>query len=189
MLIAACLSSATLAEEFTKQHTMGLQAGGGGVKFKGKDSDGQGVGNSYWYYNYKFLEHFSGEVGLMTATDIDDWECTKINGVFDCRTDESDDFELPYDNFELGALILAVKGEFKITKRNSFYGKIGASFYDYQFDVERKEVIDENGTGLFLEAGWQYRWDNGFGINFGLQKHDMGDLEYDVANLGVNYVF
>lgn len=188
-LIAASCSFAVNAQSTAEQHSMGMQAGGGGIKYKGKDSDGQGVGNSYFYYNYKFVKHFSAEVGFLTSTDIDDWECTRINGDYKCRTDESEKFELPYDNFELTGLVLAVKGEFNVSKRNSFYGKLGVSAYDYQFDVKRKEIVDEDGTGLFLEAGWQYRWDNGVGINFGLQKHDMGDLDYSLANLGVSYAF
>ena len=53
---------------------------------------------------------------------------------------------------------------------------------------ESGEVFD-SGTGLFLEAGWQYQWDLGIGMNVGLRYQDMGDLTFTSSNVGISYSF
>lgn len=194
LMIAATftmLSGQVAAQQDNKIHNVGLQVGGAGIEYKNKDSDGQGVGASYLYYNYQFMDGVYAEAGLLNAQDVDDWACIKTGERYECKTDEvkAKDFELEADNFKLNALVLALKGELKVSKRNSFYGKIGVSFYDYKLDVKRTKVADEDGTGLFLEAGWQYRWDNGIGFNLALQQHGMGDLDLGSFNLGVSYSF
>ncbi|WP_259366714.1 MULTISPECIES: hypothetical protein [unclassified Colwellia] len=42
---------------------------------------------------------------------------------------------------------------------------------------------------MFLEAGWEYRWDNGFGLNASLQYQGAGDLDIDTFNVGISYAF
>jgi hypothetical protein len=42
---------------------------------------------------------------------------------------------------------------------------------------------------LFAEAGWQYRWDFGFGLDTGLRYIDMGDLSVLAFTAGVSYQF
>ncbi len=190
LIIAVSLSAGALAQDVKPTHTIGLQSGGGGLEYKGKDTDGQGVGVGYLYYNYRFMPNFSFEAGLLGAEDVDDWQCDKgDNSKFTCYSDDSDDFELQADNFEFGSMILAIKGEYQLSEHNLFYAKLGAEFYGYQFDLNRDEIVDKEGTGLFVEAGWEYRWDNGMGINLALQNHDLGNLEMNSFNIGVSYAF
>jgi len=40
-----------------------------------------------------------------------------------------------------------------------------------------------------LEAGWEYRWDMGIGMNLGLQYQKMNDLTSNTLNLGISYAF
>ncbi|WP_286233762.1 outer membrane beta-barrel protein [Thalassotalea sediminis] len=189
LAMLAIISTSALAEH-EKQHTVGIQFGGGGLEHKGKDTDGEGVGFSYLYYNYKVSDYFSAEVGIVGAEDVDDWECQKNNNdVYECYSDDSDDFEIIADDFDYGSVIVAVRGDLQVSKHNTFYGKLGVEFYDYQFDFKRKKTIDEDGTGLFAEIGWEYRWDNGMGLNAGYQFHNAGDLDMNGLNLGVSYAF
>ena len=83
----------------------------------------------------------------------------------------------------------AIKGDIDLSQRNSLYGKIGAQYYDYEFSRNDRFIEGDSGTGLFLEAGWQYRWDLGIGMNAGLRYQDMGDLEFTSANVGISYTF
>jgi opacity protein-like surface antigen len=171
-------------------HTVGLQSGGGGIEYKGKDTDGEGVGASYLYYNYEFSPSYYLEVGLSRAVDVDDWECTdKDENSWDCLSDYDNKFELQADNFEYSAVILALKTDLSLSKRNRLYAKVGAAFYDYRIDLDHTRIADENGTGLFVEAGWEYRWDNGFGLNTSLQYQGAGDLDIDTFNVGISYGF
>lgn len=171
-------------------HTVGLQSGGGGIEYKGKDTDGEGVGVSYLHYNYQFAPNYYLEVGLAGAVDIEDWECTeKGDASWDCLSDYDNKFDLQADHFEYGAVILALKTDLSLSKRNSLFAKVGAAFYNYQVDLDHSRVADENGTGLFAEAGWEYRWDNGFGLSTSLQYQDAGDLEINSFNVGISYAF
>ncbi|OKY25283.1 outer membrane beta-barrel protein [Thalassotalea sp. PP2-459] len=189
LLILAGISTPALAENNTK-HSVGLQIGGGGLDYKGKDTDSQGVAKSYFYYNYKFSHYFSAEVGLVGAEDIDDWECKKnADDEFVCYSDDSDDFEIVADDFDFGSVVVAIRGELPLSKHNSLYGKIGAEFYDYEFGLMREKTIKEDGTGLFAELGWQYRWNNGIGLSASYQFHNVGDLEMKGLNLGISYAF
>jgi hypothetical protein len=171
-------------------HTVGLQSGGGGIEYKGKDTDGEGVALSYLYYNYQFAPSYYLEIGLAGAEDFNDWECEeKGENNWDCLSDYDNKFDLQADNFEYDAVVLALKTDLSLSKRNRLYAKIGAAFYDYQLDLDHSRIADESGTGLFLEAGWEYRWDNGFGLNSSLQHQDAGDLEIDSFNIGISYAF
>ncbi|MEW6990325.1 outer membrane beta-barrel protein [Colwelliaceae bacterium 6441] len=189
-IIALSISNFSFAEDLKKIHTVGLQLGGGGLEHKGKDTDGQGVGYSYLYYNYQFSPNYYAEVGVLGAGDVDDWQCKEnANDILECYSDDSDNFEIAADDFEFGAIVFAFKTDLLLNKRNKLYAKVGAEFYDYQFELARTETIDEDGVGLLLEAGWEYRWDNGIGINSALQYHDLGDLEMSSLNIGVSYAF
>jgi hypothetical protein len=171
-------------------HTVGLQAGGGGIEYKGKDTDGEGVGLSYLYYNYQFAPSYYFEVALVGAEDVDDWECKeKGESSWDCVSGYDNKFELQTDNFEYNAVVLALKTDLSLSKRNRLYAKVGAAFYDYRIDLDHTRIADESGTGLFLEAGWEYRWDNGLGLNTSLQHQDADDLDIDTFNIGISYAF
>jgi opacity protein-like surface antigen len=176
--------------DLESRHTVGLQNGVGGIEYKGKDTDGEGVGLSYLYYNYQFSPSYYLEVGLVGAADIDDWECKEKSGnSWDCFSDYDNNFDLQADNFEYGAVVLALKTDLSLSKRNRLYAKVGAAFYDYKIDLDHTRITDESGTGLFLEAGWEYRWDNGFGLNTSLQYQGAGDLDIDTFNVGISYAF
>ncbi|MCO4799040.1 MAG: outer membrane beta-barrel protein [Colwelliaceae bacterium] len=184
------ITTTVFAEDKKTAHSIGLQTGGGGLEHKGKDTDGQGVGHSYLYYNYQFMPNYYAEVGVLGGEDIDDWQCNDdINGKLECYTDNSNNFEFDTDNFDYGAITIALKSDLKLSKRNKLYAKVGAEFYDYQFKLDREKIIDENGVGLLLEAGWEYRWDSGIGLNTAMQYHDMGDLEMSSLNIGISYAF
>ena len=171
-------------------HTVGLQSGGGGIEYKGKDTDGEGVALSYLYYNYQFASRYYLEVALAGAVDFEDWECSeKGDASWDCLSDYDNKFDLQADNFEYDAVIVALKTDLSLTKRNRLYAKEGAAFYDYQLDLDHTRIADENGIGLLVEAGWEYRWDNGFGLNASLQYQGAGDLDIDTFNVGISYAF
>jgi hypothetical protein len=84
---------------------------------------------------------------------------------------------------------VAAKGQYTLTKRNRLYGKIGAQFYEYEISQQGSKIVAEDGIGLFIETGWQYRWDNGIGMNVGLQSIDMGDLDVAGETVGKQYHF
>lgn len=189
-MVAFTVTVSVNAEALNKEHSVGIQFGGGGLEYKGKDTDGEGVGYSYLYYNRQFMPNYYAEIGLIGGEDVDDWQCKdNAHGSLDCFSDDSDKFELEADNFDFGAIVLAIKTDLKLSKRNKLYAKVGAEFYDYQFEIDRKEIIDEDGVGLLLEAGWEYRWDNGMGVNAAMLYQDLGDLEMGTLNIGVSYSF
>jgi len=190
-LSASTFSVNALANsDLESPHTVGLQVGGGSIDYKGKDTDGEGVGLSYLYYNYQFSPSYYFEVALVGAEDISDWDCKKnAENTWDCESDNDNKFDLQADNFEYDAIVLALKTDLSLSKRNSLYAKVGATFYDYKISLDHTNIADENGTGLFVEAGWEYRWDNGFGLNSSLQYQDSGDLEVNTFNVGVSYAF
>lgn len=189
-LLALSFVSSVSADDIKTTHSVGLQWGGGGLEYKGKDTDDQGVGQSYLYYNYQFMHGIYAEVGISGAEDIEDWDCEKdSSGKIECFNDDTNHFEIDADDFDFGSIVIALKADLKLTKRNTLYAKAGAELYDYKFELERKEIVDEDGVGFMLETGWQYRWDGGIGINAAFQYHDLGDLEMNTFNVGVSYAF
>lgn len=189
-LLLASVISFSVSAEVENPHSAGLSISGGGIDYKGKDTDGTGVGQSYLYYNYQFLPHYYLEVGLSSAEDTDDWDCDKIGeNSWNCRADHDDNFSLDADNFTQDSLIVAFKTDLSLSKRNSLYAKVGAEFYQYELSLAHNKFADESGVGLYLEAGWQYRWDNGIGLNTGIQHHDLGDIESTSVSIGASYSF
>jgi len=185
--LALSLSTTAMAEVET-EHSVGFQLGGGGLEYKGESTDGHGARQAYLYYNYKFMPQYYLEIGLSSGAEIN-WDCDKYsNNEWNCET-EDHEFDLTADDFKYKALIVALKTDLALSERNSLYGKIGASFYDYELGLEELTIADKNGVGFVVEAGWEYRWDNGMGLNAGIQYQDMGDLELNTLNVGVSYAF
>lgn len=188
-LLAFSISTTAIAAQ-EKLHTTGVQFGGGGLEYKKQDTDGEGVVTSYLYYNYKFLPNYTLEVGLLSGSDLD-WDCDKTDGEWECFSDNDrkNNIDLDADKLSLDALVVAIKTDLALSKRNSLYAKLGASFYDYQLSLNNTKEVDESGVGLMLEGGWEYRWDMGIGMNVGLQYQKMGDLKANTLNVGVSYSF
>ncbi len=186
-LLALSMSSTVMAEVDT-EHTIGLQFGGGGLEYKGESTHGRGTGQAYLYYNYKIMPQYYLEVGLSKGADTD-WDCKRdSHNDWQCDADDHD-FDLQADDFKYNALIIALKTDLALSERNSLYGKIGASYYDYKVSLNKNKIANEDGVGFVAEAGWEYRWDNGMGMNAGIQYQDMGDLEMKTLNVGINYAF
>jgi opacity protein-like surface antigen len=189
LLLALAVSYSAQAE-ISSPHSIGLTISGGGIDYKGKDTDGVGVAQSYLYYNYQFSPHYYLEVGVTNSEDFDDWECDSTGeSSWDCRSDHNNSFALDADNYSQDGLIIAAKTDLALSKRNSLYAKVGAEFYQYDLSLAQNKFADESGVGLFVEAGWEYRWDNSIGINAGVWHHDLGDLESTSINLGLSYAF
>lgn len=188
-LLTLSLMPASAHSEDNK-HTIGLVAGITSGEYKNSSKDGGGFLQSYLYYNYQVIDNLSVEIGYNSATEYDSWDCEEKNDEWTCRwTDDEKMFNLNADNFKLDGFVVALKGDFALSQRNSLYGKIGAQFYDYEFTLNDKPVEKEDGTGLFVEAGWQYIWDLGIGMNAGIRYQDMGDLTFASTNLGISYSF
>jgi opacity protein-like surface antigen len=186
-IIALTISTASFADIKTP-HSVGFQLGGGSMEYKGEE--GEGFGSSYLYYNYQFAPFYSVEVGLLGGTDAD-WDCKKTSGEWKCYSDDDkhDIFELDADDLELNALVVALKTDLALSKRNKLYAKAGLSYYNYELELDSQRIADEDGVGFMLEGGWEYRWDMGIGMNVGLQYQKMGDLKSNTLNIGMSYAF
>lgn len=189
LLSLSLISTAAYCEE--KKHTVGLVAGFASGEYKNSSKDGDGFVQSYLFYNYQFVDHFSVEVGFNSAAEYDDWDCEEDDDDnWTCRwNDDNKIFNMESDDFELHGFVAAIKGDVPLSKRNSLYGKVGAQYYDYEFSGNDHYIGGDSGTGLFLEAGWQYEWDLGLGMNVGIRYQDMGDLTLTSSNVGISYAF
>ncbi len=191
-VIAAFCSLSSYADETdtAKLHTFGAQWGVGGADFGNSNTDGDGVLQLYGYYNYAFNQNLALELGLNVGADVDDWDCHQdSDDDWHCNSNNSSLFDLDADEVTYSNFVVAIKGTFPLSKRNSLYGKIGGQSYDYEISKRDRVVIDDSGIGAFVEAGWQYRWDFGLGLNAGFQHMNMGDLDTSVLTAGVSYNF
>ena len=190
VLFAASSMSVVAEEAEPKLHSFGVTLGNGGAEYKGSSADGDGIAQFYAHYNFQFSEKFSFEAGLLGGADVDDWRCTELNNNgWVCRSENRPFFDIQADELSYSSIILAAKGELKISARNSLYAKLGGQFYDYEFSRNKVKLDNDSGFGLFAEAGWQMKWNSGWGINAGIQFLDMGDLDTQSFNIGVTYSF
>lgn len=192
--IIATLGSSLLSEQAVagekNPHSVGVQLSGAAAKYKGSTQDGDGVGQIYFHYNYSFNNMFSIEAGINSGADADDWKCTDTKkDKYTCAKNDKKLFGLGADELEYTNYIIAAKGQYALTKRNSVYGKVGAQFYDYEISNSDKILQSDDGMGLFLEAGWQYQWDNGLKMNAGVQSIKMDDLKVAGSTIGLAYNF
>ncbi|MFC3122754.1 outer membrane beta-barrel protein [Agaribacter flavus] len=173
------------------RHSIGMQIVGGGLEYKGGGyGDHNLVGASYIYYNYQLANNYYLEAGIMGAADVEGWKChQQTDGALQCKNNDNETLGLDADEFEFGAIVLAVKGNIALSQRNSLYGKLGGSYYDYELSVLSRKTASEDGLGFVAEAGWEYRWDNNIGINFGLQYQKAGDIKMKSSHFGVSYQF
>ena len=192
-LVALSLISSTAAvansteHNELKRHTFGGKIAVGNVELK--SSPDEDYTNFYSYYNYKLNQTLSLEVGLNFGFDASDWECEDFDNGFTCRDRNDSMFGIGADELEVTSLVLAGKAAIPLSKRNSLYAKLGANIYDYEILRDDRLLLEDSGTGVYLEAGWQYAWDFGLGMDAGLQYFDMGDLDSVTFGVGVNYQF
>jgi len=186
-ITALTLSTASYASN-EPTHSFGLQIGGGEIEYKDQKADS--FASSYLFYNYKFAPFYSLEIGLLGASDTD-WDCTPMTGEYECFSEDerNDVHELQADDLDLNALVVAIKTDLSLSKRNKLYAKVGLNLYDYQIELHSQTIADEDGVGYLFEAGWEYRWDQGIGMNVGLQSNKMSDLETTALNIGINFAF
>lgn len=190
VMLSTLLLAETAIANTVKTHSFGAQLSGGSAQYKNSEQDGGGVAQLYLHYNYAFNEMFSLEVGLNGAQDADDWDCSdKKEDKFTCSKNEKKLFGMDADKLEYSNLVIAAKGNYALSQRNSLYGKLGVQFYDYEISKSKSILVEEDGVGLFLEAGWGYQWDNGLAVNVGIQSIDMGDLDTAGATIGMRYHF
>ncbi len=188
LLALSISSTSTFAKDL--KHSFGLQTGVASGEYKNSTKDGDGFAQAYLFYNYQLFNNISLEVGYNGATELDNWECEEEeDDKWTCGQNNKPIFGLAADEFVLDGFVAALKGHVAISQRNSLYGKIGAQYYDYDFRRDGDFVEGDSGTGLFIEAGWQYRWNCGIGMNVGLRYQDMDDLTFTSPNIGINYAF
>lgn len=183
-------SAPVLAETQMSPHSMGVAMGGGSAKFKDSKEDGNGVGHLYLYYHYSLTEQFGVEAGIVGGTESSNWDCKKIDrDNFECSNDRKPIFGIGADDLEYSNLVIAGTAKFPLSERNSIYGKLGLQYFDYEISGDKTKLADDSGVGLYLEAGWQYRWDSGWGMNVGLKHLPMDDLKVGGLDVGVSYRF
>jgi len=188
LLSLSLLSTYTIAQD--QQHSVGIVAGVAGGEYKNSTQDGDGFAQAYFFYNYQALENFSVEVAYNTAAELNIWECEeKHNDSWTCSENNKTMFGMLANEFELDGFVVAIKGQAPISQRNSLYAKLGAQYYDYEFSRNGNHLEGEDGIGVLFEAGWQYQWDMGIGMNVGLRYQDMGELTLKSQNVGISYAF
>lgn len=177
-----------------KKHTVGLNVGMANGEFKGSTNDGDGFAQAYFFYNYQAFNDISFEVAYTSAKAIDDWDwdCKEpTNALVNCNYDggKAPLFNTAAEDFDLDGLVIAIKAALPLSQRNDLYGKAGIQYYDYDLHNSRFYSQGDSGTGSFIEAGWQYRWDLGIGMDAGIRYQDMGDLTFTSYNAGISYTF
>ena len=190
LLLTVALSVNAAAQENLKRHSVGVQGSIAKAEFKNSGSGGNDVAQIYFHYNYALDQMFSLELGLNAAQEYDDWQCDRDDDdKWLCKEKDLSLFDLDADKLEVNNVVLAGKAQYQLSQRNSLYGKLGVQFYDYKIKQRSTVLVDESGVGLYAEAGWQYRWDNGIGIDAGLKLIKMGDLSIAGTTLGISYAF
>jgi len=193
-LASVSLLSLSLLSTFSygqdRQHSYGLVTGAASGEYKNSSQDGDGFAQAYLFYNYQMLENFSVELAYNAAVELDNWECEETSDDrWSCGSNNKPMFGLLANEMELDGFVVAIKGQAPLSKNNSLYAKLGAQYYDYKFSRNDHFIEGDTGTGLFFEAGWQYRWNCGIGMNVGLRYQDMGDLTLKSPNVGISYSF
>lgn len=190
LTIAVSASAVAKQDNTFERHTVGMQGSVAGAKYKGSSQDGKGIAQIYAHYNYAFNQMLSLEVGVNKAKEMDNWRCEKDDDDhWSCNEKDVSLFDLDADKLQYTNFIVAVKAQYQLSQRNAFYGKLGAQYYDYKIKRSSTVLTEDDGIGLFAEAGWQYRWDNGIGMNAGLQGIKMDDLGVSGLTVGINYSF
>ncbi|MFC3032422.1 porin family protein [Pseudoalteromonas fenneropenaei] len=188
-LFASTLGFATQATA-NEPHQIGAQLNGGSAKYKSSSQDGDGVAELYFFYNYQFDPIWSLEAGITTGAEVDDWDCKDVNDdKFVCQRDNDALFKLNANKLDYNHFSVAAKAQFELTENSDLYGKVGVLRYDYEMKNGSKRVVDEDGFGYLAEAGWQYQWQNGIGLNIALRYTDMGDLDTTTLGAGISYRF
>ncbi|TMO65006.1 porin family protein [Pseudoalteromonas aurantia] len=188
--LVGTLTFTSQAAQNDEQHRVGAQLSGGSASYQNSKQDGDGVGQLYAYYNYQFNAVWAFEAGISTGSESDDWKCKEItNNKFTCDRQDELLFDLKANKLDYSNFITAAKGQYQLTENNHIYAKLGAQFYEYEIAQSSKILVDEDGVGIFAEAGWQYDWDNGVAVNLAWQYMDMGDLEVNTLGVGLSYRF
>ena len=194
--ILACCTFSSFAHDQVenKQHTFGGQWSIGSVDFDSANNDDDGILQIYSYYNYALNKNLAFEIGLSVGADIEDWcnddDLYDHNDDWHCDSNNHHSFfNMDADELEYSNVVIALKKRIPLSQKSSFYGKVGGQFYDYEILRRHHVVKDESDVGLFLEAGWQYRWNFGLGLNLGMQYMDMGELETRALTAGISYQF
>ena len=181
VILHTCYSLATEQSHPPKMHTIGAKFSLGSADHDNSLLSNKGVDDLYGYYNYAMNHNGAIEVGFNEGSE---------GGLGFSLSCCSNSVDLEYSN-----LVVAGKGSIQLNNGNSLFVKLGGQIYDYQITEYQflkntaQLQANESGFGLFAEAGWQYRWDFGFGLDTGLRYIDMGDLSVLAFTAGVSYQF
>ena len=177
LLSIVCLlaSSSCLAE----QHQIGVDSFVGVVDGKlteGTDSLNDIVTQHYLLsYQYKLTDNWDIKAGYLFG--------------------DSEDFGLIFDEFTDTALeytgpTIGVTGKFDLTRRNSLFMDVNTINYDYEMVDDGRTKVSETGWGYTANLGWQYAFDNGFGIKAAYGYSQFGDdVDIGSFSFGVSYRF
>lgn len=188
--LISVLTFNSYAAQNDEQHRVGMQLSGGGASYKDSNEDGDGVSQLYVYYNYQLDKIWALEAGINGGSESDKWHCTELNDdKFTCDRTDNLLFNLNANKLKYSNIVGAGKAQYQLTENNYVYGKLGVQFYEYEIAQASKKLVDEDGIGVFAEAGWQYDWDNGVAMNVAWQYMDMGDLDVNTLGVGLSYRF
>lgn len=173
-----------------RNHSVGISVGSSNAEYKKSNNDGNGVSQILFFYNYKLFKYVSVELAYNTGNENGTVNCREYyDGSWSCYNYNQQLFDLAANEFELDAAIIALKGNVPLSQRNSLYGKVGAQYYDYDFRRNDRFVEGDKDLGAIFEAGWQYQWDLGIGMNAGMTYQHLGELRLTSVNVGINYAF
>jgi hypothetical protein len=167
----------------------GAQVSFGGFDHNSFNNDQDGTAQLMFYVDYYFKPEWAIEVGVNTASNVQDWICGRSDIDTDddyCTDDESgsDTFE---SDLDFNNLIVAVRFDKQVSTNSFVYGKLGAQYYDYEMTENNAVFEEDTGTGIYSELGWKYQWLNNLNVNVGYQHIAMGDLTTSSVTTGIGY--
>ncbi|QFU23988.1 porin family protein [Shewanella eurypsychrophilus] len=130
------------------------------------------------YYRYMVNDNFGVEVGGMSGS----------GGAFSIFSDIWHDVKsLSYRGVRTSAY-----GKLPLSASNSLYAKAGAThqWIDYDITQDKDRLgVSETDSGFYGAIGWEFRFNNGLGLNAEYQYVPMSNLTLKSYNVGVNYAF
>ncbi|WP_159440327.1 porin family protein [Vibrio quintilis] len=170
---------ATSAQTNAQGNAIGAEVGLGSLKYdKASGDDSTDVSwTGSLYYERSLMPYLGISFGLHTG----DGSSIKTSTIGSAT---KEDAKLDYTAASVSAVTYL-----NLFQNHRLYGSLGLNYNNVELTHDSSKLVDDDGFGYVIRAGWEYQISEPLSVNLGLQYLSMEDVDLTTTNFGVKMRF
>ncbi len=173
--------SLNCAAQNASNSSIGIGLGLGDADYESLSDDVDTTTNITLSYRTQLWKNIDLKLAYQTGDSSSIVEVDENGDVID---DNLPDEELKFNSLSLNAL-----WNFSLNQKHDLYLGLGINSYDTEIQLDNTVITEDSGSGHTLSFGWRVNFSQNFSANIELQKINMGDIDVNFSNAGIEYRF